>query len=315
MACSGGGSSSSGLFHGSTSGSGSVTVCVGSSSSTAGATSTHTTTKTVTVAPKNASPKKASTAAPVKQVAKPAPVPIAQKVSCPSATQLASMPKSADAAERWVQSICGGAPKAQTVSKPTPKPSPTPKPKPKTKTITETIVTKIPGGFSSSFDAVTFHPNSLTISYYPNSVLAIGQLAKFVSNPSLHYSSQAVLGRQAEVEFTPNLLSWVFSDGLQRVGNQTERSFESQGSYLVQARISYLVRYRLLGETSWQQVPGQISASSNVLEVPVGAKFLAGGSSTGWTVTRSTPTAEPPSTRLPEAPATSMISFTRTCPT
>jgi len=288
MACSSGGSSSSGLSHGSSVGSGSVTVCVGSGSSTPSSTTTQTITKTVTVPVKVAAPKKAPdpAPAPVKAVAKPAPAPIAQPVSCPSAAQLASMPKSADAAERWVQSICGTAPKVQSVAKPAPKPAPTPTPAPKTKTktITETVIIEIPGSYSSSADAVKFYPNPLIISYFPNGVLAISEQAIFVGNPSLHYGSQQVLGRQAEVEFTPRVLSWQFSDGMRPSGNQIQRSFAQAGKYLAVATISYQVRYRLLGETSWQQVSSEVLIQSNTLEVSVGAGAIKGGGQTALLV-------------------------------
>jgi hypothetical protein len=279
-ACSGGGSSSSGLSHGSKMGSGSVTVCVGSSSSSAGSTSTQTITKTVTVpvAPKpKATPKPAP-----KTSAKPASTAIAKPVvaqaSCPSASQMASMPRSADAAERWVESICSPSPKVVSAPKPTPKPTP----KTKTVTVTETIVIETPGRSSFAAEAVEFSPNALVASVFPAKVLSIGQPATFSSNPSSHFGSAIVLGRQAEVHFLPGYSNWRFSDGTSLPGVETQRAFKLVGKYQIQAFVEYQVSYRLLGESSWEPVEGTLLVQSNLLEVMVGAyNFKADQSTQG----------------------------------
>jgi hypothetical protein len=279
-ACSGGGSSSSGLSHGSKMGSGSVTVCVGSSSSSPGATTTQTITKTVTVPvppkPKPA-PKPASKPA-AKSVATSAPKPVVAQVSCPSASQLSSMPRSADAAERWVESVCSPAPKVIAAPKPAPKPTL----KTKTFTITETITIDTPGDFSSAADYVDFSPNALVASVFPAKILSIGQIAKFSSNPSSHFGSAIVLGRQAEVHFVPAASSWKFSDGATLVGADTQKAFRSAGKYQVQAFVEYQVSYRLLGESAWEAIEGTLLIESNTLEIAVGAfNFKADRASQG----------------------------------
>jgi hypothetical protein len=289
MACSSSSPASSGYSHGSSIGSGSVTVCVGSSSQTAATTSTQTITRVVTTPVINPAPKPAPVYVPapipVKKVVASTPKPV---VICPTAAQKLSMPKSPDAAERWVQNLCGITPKVQAAPKPTPapvaKPAPKPTPKPEPITITETIVIEVPRTISASAEAVVFYPNPLLISFYPNSVLTIGQQAQFSANPSLHYRSQVVLGRQAEVEFTPRSVSWEFSDGQKASGTNPKKSFASSGKYQVVAQLSYLVRYRLLGETSWQRVSGEIVARSNQLEIAVGAQIIKGSLSTGLLV-------------------------------
>lgn len=275
MACSAG-SGGSGLSHGSKVGSGSVTVCVGSSSSSGGSTTTKTITKTVTVpvAPK---PKPAP-----KSVAKPAnnsnPKPVVEVVSCPSASQMASMPRSADAAERWAQSICSPAPKTVAA----PKPSPKPTLKTRTITITETITVDVPGEASSEADAVEFHPNPLVASVFPSKVLSLRQTARFTSNPSSHFGAATVLGQQAEVHFVPLASSWSFSDGVVQSGADTERAFRMAGKFQIQAFVEYSVSYRLLGESGWQPVEGTLLIQSNLLEVSVGAfNFKADQASQG----------------------------------
>jgi len=278
MACSSG-SSGSGLSHGSKLGSGSVTVCVGSSTSSPGSSTTQTITKTVTV-PVPPKPKPAPK--PLPKQAKPAsasaPKPLVEVISCPSASQRASIPRSADAAQRWIESLCSPAPKVVAA----PKPSPKPVLKTKTMTITETITIDIPGEYYSAADAVEFEPNPLTASVYPGKVIGRGQVAKFSSNPSSHYGSGIVLGRQAEVHFVPVSSKWTFSDGLLADGADTQREFKTAGRYQIRAFVEYSVSYRLVGESAWEAVDGTLLIESNLLEVVVGAfGFKADQSSQG----------------------------------
>jgi hypothetical protein len=282
LACSGGGSSGPGLSHGSSIGSRSVTVCVGSSAQSSGSSSTQTITKTVIVkvpvkkkpAPKKA-PKVAAKPAPKKApqvVAKPAPNP----VSCPSSAQQASMPRSADAAERWVASVCSPPIKTKATPKPAPQVSAKPKQQFATRTITETITIDVPGSSYSSKDEADFYPNELKAAVAPLKVLGIGQSATFSSNGVAHYGISQILGRQAQVHFVPLRSGWSFSDGMTRSGADTRHSFQTAGKYQVQAWVKYQVSYRLLGETNWQPVAGQLTVDSNVLEVLVGALYLKG---------------------------------------
>jgi hypothetical protein len=188
------------------------------------------------------------------------------------------MPRSADAAERWVQSLCSPKPKVVAA----PKPSPKPALKTKTVTITETITLETPGNFTSSADAVEFSPNDLVASVFPSKILSIGQLAKFSSNPSSHFGSAIVLGRQAEVHFVPAVSSWQFSDGARLVGVDTQKAFRAAGKYRVQAFVEYQVSYRLVGESAWEAVEGTLLIESNTLEVSVGAfNFKADQSTQG----------------------------------
>jgi hypothetical protein len=234
MACSTGGSGSSGVSHGSAMHSGSVTVCVGVQTTTAAV--------TTPTAPK---PPSGIT---IKPVAKPV---------CPSAAQRKQMPKSPDAAERWVKSVCNPSP--SSASKPA---SPPP-------------VSFTPTATSFASAAVSFSPNPLKASVYPESQLPAGETFTFGANPSLHYGSQVVLGRQAEVQFSPAGLGWQFSDGTRIQGVEVKRSFEQTGKYQAWAIANYFVSYRVVGETAWQAVAGQISVLSNVLDLDVSVKIPA----------------------------------------
>ena len=234
MACSTGGSGSSGVSHGSAMYSGSVTVCVG----------VQTTTPAVTTptAPKPAS------GITIKPIAKPV---------CPTAAQRKQMPKSPDAAERWVKSVC--APSRPTAAKPA---SPPP-------------VSFTPAATNFASAAVSFSPNPLKATVYPAAQLPAGEAFTFSANPSLHYGSQVILGRQAEVQFSPAGLGWQFSDGVRTQGVEIKRSFEQSGKYQAWAIASYFVSYRVVGETAWQAVAGQISVLSNVLDLDVSIKIPA----------------------------------------
>lgn len=237
LACSTGGAGSTGVSHGSAMHPGSVTVCVGVQSSTPAATNP--------TAPKPAS---GITVKPVtKPVAKPA---------CPTAAQRKQMPKSPDAAERWLKSVCASP--VKTASKPATPGAPV-------------AITPVATSYSSA--AVSFSPNPLLATVLPGASLTAGDSATFSSNPSLHYGSQQILGRQAEVQFTPAWLGWQFSDGSRVQGVDVKRSFENSGKYQAWAIASYFVSYRLVGETAWQAIAGQISVLSNVLELDVSVKI------------------------------------------
>ena len=229
LACSTGGAGSSGVSHGSAMHSGSVTVCVG--------------VQTTTPAASTPTAPKPPTGITIKPVAKPV---------CPTAAQRKQMPKSPDAAERWIKSVC--APSKPAASKPQ----------------APVNITPVASTYNSA--AVSFSPNPLTATVRPNAQLVAGDNASFSSNPSLHFGSQLVLGRQAEVQFSPAWLGWQFSDGTRIQGVDVSRSFDQTGKYQAWAIASYFVSYRVVGESAWQSVAGQISVLSNVIDLDVSAK-------------------------------------------
>lgn len=235
LACSTGGPGSSGVSHGSAMHPGSVTVCVG--------------VQVTTPAAPNPTAPKPATGITLKPVTKPV---------CPSAAQRKIMPKSPDAAERWIKSVC--APSKPVASKPIAPPPPV-------------NITPVANTYSSA--AVSFSPNPLMAKVFPAAQLVAGEIANFSSNPSRHYGSQLILGRRAEVQFSPAWLGWQFSDGARIQGVDIKRSFEKAGKYQAWAIANYFVSYRLVGETAWQSVAGQISVLSNVLELEISVKIPA----------------------------------------
>lgn len=231
LACSPDAASGSGVTHGSAMYSGSVTVCVGMQN-------TNPPQQNPATAPKP------STGIVIKPVPKPAP--------CPTAAQKKQMPKSPNAAERWVLSLCG------SPAKPVAKPAAPAKPAP---------VTLTPVATTYNSAAVSFSPNPLRATVYPAAQFTAGDVLSFSSNPSLHYGSQLVLGRQAEVQFSPAWLGWQFSDGPRLQGVDIKRGFDSAGKYQAWAIANYFVSYRIVGESSWVAVPGQISVLSNIIDL------------------------------------------------
>lgn len=179
------------------------------------------------------------------------------------------MPRSPDAAERWIQGLCS--PASKPASKPAAKTEAKPKQKLKTTTIIETIEIETPGYSSFGADEAEFFPNPLAAKVYPATVLSIGQSATFYSDPVDHFAINRVLGRQAEVHFVPISSSWEFSDLVIALGSTHQRSFDTPGKIFATAAVEYEVSYRVLGESNWEEISGSLVVKSNTLEVLVGA--------------------------------------------
>jgi hypothetical protein len=270
--CSRGDSSGSGLEHGAAISSNQVTVCVESHSYSQGetqVTTVRTEQSATTITKKKKKPKSAP------KVAKPAPKVFAAPVkpavvSCPTPKQMAATPLSADARERWIRSLCSPAPVMPIIR---PKPSPTKKPAPKMETVStpsySTTVTVGPPRRISNEGNAQFTSNALHASNFPSTTLAIDQPVTFSSDATLHFRTSTIIGKRAEVKFSPNAVFWSFGDGTEGIGSTVSRSYAQAGVYLVFARVSYSVSYRLLGESDWRAVGGGISSLSNRLWVSV----------------------------------------------
>jgi hypothetical protein len=242
MACSAG---SSGLSHGSAVNRSSVTICVGVGSTTPG--STTVTSIPVSSSSKSTAPRKSTPA---------------KAVPCPSPAQLRYIPRSADAAERWIQSLCGTPAKKAAAPKPAAIPP-----------ATTTVRTTTPSTFSFTSASVTFPPKPLIASIQPTGKLLPGQVFTLTSDPSVHVGTQMILGNQAEVLFTPAFVGWTFSDGSRQLGPVVSRSFDTAGMYQVRASASYYVSYRIVGQTNWTPATGEIVVTSNLLELEVDGRY------------------------------------------
>jgi hypothetical protein len=82
-----------------------------------------------------------------------------------------------------------------------------------------------------------------------------------------------ILGNQAEVLFTPAFVSWQFSDGSRLLGAEVNRSVDSVGMHQVRASASYFVSYRIVGQSNWTPVTGEIVVLSNLVDFEVDGRY------------------------------------------
>jgi hypothetical protein len=195
--------------------------------------------KVVTKLPVKAAPTVKITPKPIsKPIAKITPKP---KIAAAPKPVAKSKPKTAP--KKVAKSTSKTAPKkvAKSTPKPTPKkvaksmPKPTPKP---------VLVTKI------STAQARFSPASVRISARNLSPL-VGQSIAFEVSANLHYRTALLLGRGAQVRFTPTQIAWTFDDGELSSGASVDHSFDGPGVFNVEAEVSYLAEYQFEGEASW----------------------------------------------------------------
>jgi hypothetical protein len=86
----------------------------------------------------------------------------------------------------------------------------------------------------------------------------------FNADALAHFRVGKILGKSAEVMFTPVSLTWNFDDGTTSSGLQVQHAFASEGNYRVNARVVYAVSYRFVGQTSWVNESGTISMLANL---------------------------------------------------
>lgn len=253
----------------------SVTICGTSTTVVPSRTSKVVKVVSKVVAKPKAAPAAKPKAAPV---AKPKAAPVAKPVSKP-------LPKPAvkPAPKTKINTLTGpkpprlgkisDIPKSKPMAKPKPiaKPRPIVKPKtiakPKTKisvkTQVKTKITKTPSQNASSSGSASFSPDETSAGVLPSNSLEVGEVATFVSDPKVHYRLGQVLGKSAEVRFTPIDASWQFADGSTANGTRVARSF-GQGSFEIRVVITYAVSYRFSGQEAWIADPGEIDMPDTV---------------------------------------------------
>jgi len=145
-------------------------------------------------------------------------------------------------------------PFAPVVSKPTPKVTVTPKPVTKVTTAPKpTASPSTPAAkltFSTSTAEARFTPAPLVVSASDSSPAA-GDTVHFAVDAGLHFRSATLLGKAADVSFTPIETAWVFGDGSTAIGVSVSHVFARTGTFVVQATQSYEANYRIAGETGW----------------------------------------------------------------
>lgn len=146
------------------------------------------------------------------------------------------------------------------------KPKPTLKPKLVVKTPTSAVLvaSNTPSNSTNSNGSAYFSPDETSAAVSPSNNLSEGQTATFFSDPKVHYRLGSVLGKSAEVRFSPISATWTFGDGSSASGAQATHQFGA-GVFSVEVTIIYAVSYRFSGQDSWVADPGQIEMPAMVL--------------------------------------------------
>lgn len=153
-------------------------------------------------------------------------------------------------------------PPVKTIPKATPKPAPRSTPKPTPKATPKSLVTTKVSNAQARF---TPAPVQITTS---NQSPEVGEVVLVRVNAVMHFRTASLLGREAEVRFTPTENNWVFGDGAGALGSEARHSYERSGKYLLSVKVSYLAEYRFAGEAKWKE-SGTIVVRDSI-EISVG---------------------------------------------
>jgi hypothetical protein len=154
---------------------------------------------------------------------------------------------------------------------------PKPAPKATTKVITKNtpkvttppkkITVKIPAVSSSKVNSVSgeasFTPETITAAAFPPAVSVSDPV--YLSAPaSAHYRIGTILGKTAQVRFTPIDSTWSFGDGSTGAGLNPMHVFSTAGKFNATVTVRYQVSYRFAGESGWSNEAGQIMLTDQV---------------------------------------------------
>jgi hypothetical protein len=133
------------------------------------------------------------------------------------------------------------------------------KPKPAPKPVTPSAPQKVQPKF---FVVTPQKPYAFTSG--PQSIL-LGQEVAVATSAASHLRKNVLLGRLALVRFTPVRTTWSFGDGRKSYATRPTHSFLSPGLFTVRAMVSYSVRFRFVGTTTWLVDPRGINLQTNPL--------------------------------------------------
>jgi outer membrane biosynthesis protein TonB len=117
-------------------------------------------------------------------------------------------------------------PPVKTIPKVTPKPAPKVTPKPTPKATPKSLVTTKVSNAQARF---TPAPVQIKTS---NQNPETGEAILIQVSAVMHFRTASLLGREAEVRFTPTETSWVFGDGAGALGSELRHSYERSGKFL-----------------------------------------------------------------------------------
>jgi hypothetical protein len=113
-------------------------------------------------------------------------------------------------------------------------------------------------------------PDRPRIKHSGSADLALNQNLGFSSSAVRHVRNRMLLWYPTQVRFKPVSTSWDFGDGQSSNEPIPKHSWSHSGVYNVDLTVNYSVKYRVLGKSEWQVLPGLIAVSSLPLQVRVG---------------------------------------------
>lgn len=149
-------------------------------------------------------------------------------------------------------------------------------------------------------DLASFTPQGVSLSLQPGTWTVVGVETNFIAAASTHVVGGALLGRAAEVRFTPASFDWNYGDGTSRTTadsgsswsalgvkeftrTSTSHKYTTPASYSPSVTVWYAVEYRW-GGGSWQSIAGRIpaTASASTLTSYTADTVLVTGACTAW---------------------------------
>ena len=117
-------------------------------------------------------------------------------------------------------------------------------------------------------DSLTSFSNRPFASWTPGEKLEIFEFGQFSVEVNNRTTTGQLLGQTAQIRFTASSIAWQFSDSNTASGRSVAKSFQSVGSFLAEAQVSYRVDYQMLGG-NWVLDAATVTLWSNQLEIEV----------------------------------------------
>lgn len=149
-------------------------------------------------------------------------------------------------------------------------------------------------------DLASFTPQGVSLSLQPGAWTVVGVETNFIAGAVTHEVGGTLLGRSAEVRFTPASYEWNYGDGTTRSTADAGASWSALGlkefsrtstshkylipaSYTPSVTVYYSVEYRWGGGV-WQSIAGRIpaTASASTVTVFTADTVLVSGACTAW---------------------------------
>lgn len=143
---------------------------------------------------------------------------------------------------------------------------------PKPKVSVKPIVAKSPGKKVRWKNEFSVTPDRPRIKNLGSLDLAPKQDLALSSTAVRHVRNRMLLWYPTQVRFKPVSTIWDFGDGTTASEPTTNHHWDTAGVFTVRLVVSYSAKYRILGKSEWQLLPGLIAVSSLPIEVHVGHK-------------------------------------------